>query len=260
MDEPLGALDKQLREHMQYEIKHLHEQLGVTVVYVTHDQSEALTMSDRIAVFNDGRIQQLARARGPLRAAGERLRRAVHRREQPAARHGRGDRRRRRHGPARGRRHLPGARGQLRRARRAHPALDPARAGRGRRRGRRENRTEAEVLELIYHGDHIRCRLRGARQRRLHRQGAEQPRPAPTLQVGGRARRSAGGPRTAGRSTPPDRPPPARGPAPNRRRPIDLQGDPNDPQTASRRHRRRDPADRDRRRRTCRPARTAPTR
>ena len=60
MDEPLGALDKQLREHMQYEIKHLHEQLGVTVVYVTHDQSEALTMSDRVAVFNDGRIQQLA--------------------------------------------------------------------------------------------------------------------------------------------------------------------------------------------------------
>ncbi len=60
MDEPLGALDKQLREHMQYEIKHLHEQLGITVVYVTHDQSEALTMSDRIAVFNDGIIQQLA--------------------------------------------------------------------------------------------------------------------------------------------------------------------------------------------------------
>ena len=60
MDEPLGALDKQLREHMQYEIKHLHERLGVTVVYVTHDQSEALTMSDRVAVFNDGIIQQLA--------------------------------------------------------------------------------------------------------------------------------------------------------------------------------------------------------
>ncbi len=60
MDEPLGALDKQLREHMQYEIKHLHEKLGVTVVYVTHDQSEALTMSDRIAVFDAGRVQQLA--------------------------------------------------------------------------------------------------------------------------------------------------------------------------------------------------------
>ncbi|MES2666999.1 MAG: ABC transporter ATP-binding protein [Pseudomonadota bacterium] len=60
MDEPLGALDKQLREHMQFEIKHLHDSLGITVVYVTHDQGEALTMSDRIAVFNDGRIQQLA--------------------------------------------------------------------------------------------------------------------------------------------------------------------------------------------------------
>jgi len=59
MDEPLGALDKKLREHMQYEIKHIHENLGVTVVYVTHDQSEALTMSNRIAVFNDGIIQQL---------------------------------------------------------------------------------------------------------------------------------------------------------------------------------------------------------
>jgi putative spermidine/putrescine transport system ATP-binding protein len=60
MDEPLGALDKQLREHMQFEIKHLHDSLGVTVVYVTHDQGEALAMSDRIAVFNDGIIQQLA--------------------------------------------------------------------------------------------------------------------------------------------------------------------------------------------------------
>jgi len=60
MDEPLGALDKNLRERMQFEIKHIHEELGVTVVYVTHDQTEALTMSDRIAVFDDGRIQQLA--------------------------------------------------------------------------------------------------------------------------------------------------------------------------------------------------------
>jgi putative spermidine/putrescine transport system ATP-binding protein len=60
MDEPLGALDKQLREQMQYEIKHIHDNLGVTVVYVTHDQGEALTMSDRIAVFNDGVVQQLA--------------------------------------------------------------------------------------------------------------------------------------------------------------------------------------------------------
>jgi len=60
MDEPLGALDKNLRESMQYEIKHIHENIGVTVVYVTHDQGEALTMSNRIAVFNDGKVQQLS--------------------------------------------------------------------------------------------------------------------------------------------------------------------------------------------------------
>ncbi len=59
MDEPLGALDKKLREEMQVEIKHIHDNLGVTMVFVTHDQDEALTMSDRIAVFDDGRIQQI---------------------------------------------------------------------------------------------------------------------------------------------------------------------------------------------------------
>ncbi len=60
MDEPLGALDKKLREEMQIELKHLHENLGVTFVFVTHDQDEALTMSDRIAVYNEGRIQQIS--------------------------------------------------------------------------------------------------------------------------------------------------------------------------------------------------------
>ena len=59
MDEPLGALDKHLREQMQYELKRLHRELGVTIVYVTHDQSEALTLSNRIAVFHEGIIQQL---------------------------------------------------------------------------------------------------------------------------------------------------------------------------------------------------------
>ena len=59
MDEPLGALDKQLREEMQLEIKHIQRSLGITAVYVTHDQQEALTMSDRIAVFRDGQILQL---------------------------------------------------------------------------------------------------------------------------------------------------------------------------------------------------------
>ncbi len=60
MDEPLGALDKRLRETMQFEIKRLHHQLALTIAYVTHDQSEALTMSDRVAVLSNGRIQQLA--------------------------------------------------------------------------------------------------------------------------------------------------------------------------------------------------------
>ena len=60
MDEPLGALDKQLRETLQFEITNLAHEIGITVVYVTHDQTEALTMSDRVAVFDDGRIQQLA--------------------------------------------------------------------------------------------------------------------------------------------------------------------------------------------------------
>jgi putative spermidine/putrescine transport system ATP-binding protein len=59
MDEPLGALDKQLREEMQLEIRELHRRLGLTIVFVTHDQSEALTMSDRIAIFNHGKIAQI---------------------------------------------------------------------------------------------------------------------------------------------------------------------------------------------------------
>ena len=59
MDEPLSALDKKLREQMQIELRHLHEKLGMTTVYVTHDQREALTMSDQIAVINHGELQQL---------------------------------------------------------------------------------------------------------------------------------------------------------------------------------------------------------
>lgn len=59
LDEPLGALDKKLREQMQVELKDLQRNLGITFVFVTHDQEEALTLSDRIAVFNDGRIQQV---------------------------------------------------------------------------------------------------------------------------------------------------------------------------------------------------------
>ena len=59
LDEPLGALDKQLREHMQSEIRRLHKELGATFVYVTHDQDEALTLSDRICLMNQARIEQV---------------------------------------------------------------------------------------------------------------------------------------------------------------------------------------------------------
>lgn len=60
LDEPLGALDKNLREHMQLEIRHMHKELGATFIYVTHDQEEALTLSDRICLMNRARIEQLA--------------------------------------------------------------------------------------------------------------------------------------------------------------------------------------------------------
>jgi putative spermidine/putrescine transport system ATP-binding protein len=59
LDEPLGALDKNLREQMQIELKRIHREVGITMIYVTHDQSEAMTMSDRIAVFNRGRLEQV---------------------------------------------------------------------------------------------------------------------------------------------------------------------------------------------------------
>jgi putative spermidine/putrescine transport system ATP-binding protein len=60
LDEPLGALDKHLREQMQTELKRIHREVGITMVYVTHDQVEAMTMADRVAVFNEGRLVQVA--------------------------------------------------------------------------------------------------------------------------------------------------------------------------------------------------------
>ena len=87
LDEPLGALDLKLREQMQEELKALQKQLGITFIFVTHDQGEALSMADRVAVFNAGRIMQVGtpeeiyrRPQHPLR---RRLRRLVQR---PAAR------------------------------------------------------------------------------------------------------------------------------------------------------------------------------
>ncbi len=59
LDEPLGALDLKLRQQMQVELKNIQQQVGITFVFVTHDQEEALTMSDRIAVFSQGKIEQV---------------------------------------------------------------------------------------------------------------------------------------------------------------------------------------------------------
>ena len=98
LDEPLGALDLKLREEMQIELKAIQHQVGITFIYVTHDQEEALTMSDRIAVFNRGRIEQVGIAGRGLRATGDGVRGRLRRDVEPAQRRGRrADRRASRH-------------------------------------------------------------------------------------------------------------------------------------------------------------------
>ena len=79
LDEPLGALDLKLREQMQVELKGIQGEVGITFIYVTHDQDEALTMSDRIAVFNEGRIEQVGTPGRDLRAPGDPIRRRLRR-------------------------------------------------------------------------------------------------------------------------------------------------------------------------------------
>ena len=88
LDEPLGALDANLRKQMQGELRRLHQEVGLTFVYVTHDQEEALAMSDRIAVMRNGTIEQLSPPQDGLRSPGDGIRRAVHRPLQRRARGG----------------------------------------------------------------------------------------------------------------------------------------------------------------------------
>ena len=76
-DEPLSNLDAALRVQMRLELARLHQELGTTMVYVTHDQVEAMTLGDRIALFNGGRLEQVGRAAGGLRAAAHALRRRL---------------------------------------------------------------------------------------------------------------------------------------------------------------------------------------
>ena len=82
LDEPLGALDKNLREQMQVEIKRIHRELGITMIYVTHDQTEAMTMSDRVVVFSNGAAGTGRHAARRLSTGRQPLRRRIHRRQQ----------------------------------------------------------------------------------------------------------------------------------------------------------------------------------
>ena len=86
LDEPLGALDLRLRKQLQIELSRIQREVGVTFVHVTHDQEEAMSMADRIAVMNEGRIEQLGSADRALRAAAHRVRRQLPRRLEPARR------------------------------------------------------------------------------------------------------------------------------------------------------------------------------
>ena len=97
LDEPLGALDLKLRQAMQIELKEIQQAVGLTFIYVTHDQEEALTMSDRLAVFNRGRIEQVGTPAEVYERPGDGLRGGVRRRVERPRRRGRArDHRRRR--------------------------------------------------------------------------------------------------------------------------------------------------------------------
>ena len=90
LDEPLGALDLKLRKQMQVELKRIQQEVGITFIYVTHDQEEAMTMSDRIAVMNKGRYEQLGDPESLYERPDDPLRGRLPGHQQPAARDGRG--------------------------------------------------------------------------------------------------------------------------------------------------------------------------
>ena len=146
LDEPLGALDLKLRKQLQVELKRIQRDVGITFIYVTHDQEEALTMSDRIAVMNRGVVEQVSDPETVYERPAHDLRRRVHRRLQPDAGRGHlGQRRRRAAAPGRGPdgANAPVRRRQAGRARprrRAPGEARPQLRGRGRARRRRASR------------------------------------------------------------------------------------------------------------------------
>ena len=142
LDEPLGALDLKLRQEMQVELRALQRQVGITFLYVTHDQEEALSMSDRLAVFRDGRIEQVGTPAEVYERPAHRLRGRVRGRLEPAGR--RGSRAR----PPAQRRRVPGAAGE-----------DPA-AARGEAASRRMPcSVEGRIADAIYLGPFTRYRV-----------------------------------------------------------------------------------------------------
>ena len=99
LDEPLGALDAKIRKQLRLELKALQEEVGITFVFVTHDQEEALSMSDRVAVMSAGRIEQIGTSGRGLREPGDGVRRRLPRRVEPDGRGGRRPVRRSLHRP-----------------------------------------------------------------------------------------------------------------------------------------------------------------
>ena len=153
LDEPLAALDLKLRQAMQIELKRIQREVGITFVFVTHDQEEALTMSDRIAVMSQGNVEQIGTPDGDLQLAGLDLRRRLHRLGQPPAR--RGERRRRRTGDGPAALWADGSRGRLPGDDRSVRHGDaPARAaGRQRSTSRtRPNKVFGRITNVIFQG------------------------------------------------------------------------------------------------------------
>ena len=182
LDEPLGALDRKLREEMQIELKLIQSQVGTTFIFVTHDQQEALSMSDRIAVMLDGRVEQLADPDTIYDSPAIGVRRRVHRPAELLRRHGPRDR-------ARG----PGRRMDDPRERRAPDASTAAApsppSGRRRSRSARRSRTNGENAVSRDARQHLAPGRRDPVRR--HDAGAQgDPRPAATTasaQARGRA-------------------------------------------------------------------------
>ena len=159
LDEPLGALDLKLREEMQIELKAIQQQVGITFIYVTHDQEEALTMSDRLAVFNRGRIEQVGTPAEVYERPATRVRGRLRRDVEPAH----AARRRARSSASDGTFTVRPEKIRL-----ARP---------DRRRRRRRDRRHGRIREVVYLGLGYPVHRRARRRRRSRRHPAEPRRP-----------------------------------------------------------------------------------